>query len=105
MSYRVGPADQLPEGESLLVEAKDSGASEDIAVFHAEDGNFYALQDECTHEVASLSEGWIEGCEVECPLHSSSFDLRTGKVLCMPATKDARTYKVSVVDGNLELDI
>ncbi|WP_313811358.1 bifunctional 3-phenylpropionate/cinnamic acid dioxygenase ferredoxin subunit [Glutamicibacter sp.] len=105
MSYRVGPADQLPEGEGLLVEAKDSGAGEDIAVFHAEDGNFYALQDECTHEVASLSEGWVEGCEIECPMHAASFDLRSGKAMCLPATVDARTYKVSVVDGNLELDV
>ncbi|MGO2482867.1 bifunctional 3-phenylpropionate/cinnamic acid dioxygenase ferredoxin subunit, partial [Glutamicibacter ardleyensis] len=105
VSYKVGPADELPEGEALLVPASESGASEDIAVFHADDGNFYALQDECTHEVASLSDGWIEGCEVECPMHSSSFDMRTGKVQCMPATVDARTYKVAVVDGNLELDI
>ena len=105
MSFRVGPLDHDPEGESLLVEAKDSGASEDIAIFHAEDGNFYALQDECTHEVASLSDGWIEDCTVECPLHSSSFDLKTGKVLCMPATVDARTYKVNVVDGFLELEV
>lgn len=105
MSYRVCPADELPEGESLLVDSDDSGATEDIAIFHAEDGTFYALQDECTHEVASLSDGWIEGCEVECPIHSSSFDLRSGKALCMPATVDARTYKVNVVDGYLELDI
>lgn len=105
MSFRVGPVDLIPEGESLLVEAKGSGASEDIAIFHAEDGNFYALQDECTHEVASLSDGWIEDCTVECPLHSSSFDLKTGKVLCMPATVDARTYKVNVVDGFLELEV
>ena len=105
MSFRVGPVDLVPEGESQLVEAKDSGASEDIAIFHAEDGNFYALQDECTHEVASLSDGWIEDCTVECPLHSSSFDLKTGKVLCMPATVDARTYTVNVVDGILELEV
>lgn len=105
MSYQVGPADQLPEGEALLVSADESGASEDIAIFHAEDGNFYALQDECTHEVASLSDGWLEGCEVECPIHSSSFDLKTGKAMCMPATENARTYKVAVVDGTLELDI
>lgn len=103
MSYTVGPADMIPQGEALKVEASDSGASEDIAVFHAEDGNFYALQDECTHEVASLSEGWIEDCSVECPLHASSFDLKTGKVLCLPAYVDARTYKVEVVDGMLEL--
>ncbi|MCW4465681.1 bifunctional 3-phenylpropionate/cinnamic acid dioxygenase ferredoxin subunit [Glutamicibacter sp. MNS18] len=103
MSYTVGPAAQIPEGEALRVEAEQSGASEDIAIFHAEDGNFYALQDECTHEVASLSDGWIEDCEVECPLHASRFDLRTGKVLCLPAYVDARTYKVEVVDGMLEL--
>lgn len=105
MSFRVGPVDLIPEGESLLVEAKDSGAREDIAIFHAEDGNFYALQDECTHEVASLSDGWLEGCTIECPIHSSTFDLKTGKVQCMPATVDARTYKVNVVDGFLELEV
>lgn len=103
MSYTVGPATQIPEGEALKVEASQSGASEDIAIFHGEDGNFYALQDECTHEVASLSEGWIEGCEVECPIHASRFNLQTGKVLCLPAYVDARTYKVEVIDGMLEL--
>ncbi|UYQ76979.1 non-heme iron oxygenase ferredoxin subunit [Glutamicibacter sp. JL.03c] len=104
MSYRVGSAELVPQGESLLVSASDSGASEDIAIFHAEDGNFYALQDECPHEVASLSEGWIEDCSVECPLHSSTFDLKTGRVQCLPATVDARSYPVNVVDGFLELD-
>ncbi|WP_418907483.1 bifunctional 3-phenylpropionate/cinnamic acid dioxygenase ferredoxin subunit [Glutamicibacter endophyticus] len=105
MSYQVGPAEQIPEGEALLVDSSDSGAAEDIAIFHAEDGNFYALQDECTHETASLADGWIDGTEVECPLHSATFCLKTGKALCMPATVDARTYKVEVVDGQLELDI
>jgi len=42
---------------------------------------------------------------VECPIHSSTFDLKTGRVQCMPATVDARTYTVNVVDGVLELDI
>ncbi|WP_404287071.1 non-heme iron oxygenase ferredoxin subunit [Glutamicibacter arilaitensis] len=105
MSYQVGPAEQISRGDALLVPASESGASEDIAIFHAGDGNFYALQDECPHEIASLSDGWIEGCEVECPLHASTFDLKSGKVQCLPATEDARTYKVEVVDGNLELDI
>lgn len=103
VKYTVGPASDLAQGEALKVEASDSGASEDIAIFHAEDGSFYALQDECTHEVASLSEGWIEGCEVECPIHASRFNLKTGKVLCLPAYVDARTYHVEVVDGMLEL--
>lgn len=50
-----------------------------------------------------LAEGWIEGEEVECPLHSSSFSLRTGKVTCLPATVDARTHKVEVRDGQIVL--
>lgn len=105
MSYTVGPTSLIPAGEALKVEASDSGASEDIAIFHTEAGEFYALQDECTHEVASLSEGWLEDCEVECPVHASRFSLKTGKVLCLPAYVDARTYKVEVVDGMLELHV
>ena len=49
-----------------------------IAVFN-EDGEFFAIDDTCTHQDASLADGWLEGCAVECPLHASCFDLRTGR--------------------------
>ena len=99
----VGSPDEIEEGTARVVEPEDSGFDEPIAVFHTESGCFFALNDTCTHEEASLAEGWIEGDTVECPLHSSSFDLRTGKVLCLPATVDALTHKVAVEEGRVVL--
>jgi len=62
-------------------------------------GTFYCIDDTCSHEDASLSEGWIdEGC-VECPLHESRFDLCTGKPDIPPARRPVNTYPVEVVDG------
>jgi 3-phenylpropionate/trans-cinnamate dioxygenase ferredoxin subunit len=99
----VGSPDEIEEGTARVVEPEESGFDQPIAVFHTETGCFFALNDICTHEEASLAEGWIEGDTVECPLHSSSFDLRSGKVLGLPATEDARTHRVEVEDGRIVL--
>ncbi|WP_120005626.1 non-heme iron oxygenase ferredoxin subunit [Nesterenkonia muleiensis] len=99
----VGSIDDIEEGEAQVVEAEQTGTGEAIAVFHAEDGNFYALDDNCTHETASLGDGWVEGTEVECPVHSAKFCLLSGEALCMPATIAARTHKVEVVDDQVLL--
>lgn len=93
----------IPEGEAVVVAAEDNETGKDIAVFHAEDGEFYALDDNCTHETASLADGWIEGDRVECPLHATEFCLRTGKVMSLPATESTFTHKVEVVDGRVLL--
>jgi nitrite reductase/ring-hydroxylating ferredoxin subunit len=63
------------------------------------DGDIYAVNDICTHSEVSLSEGDIEGCAIECWLHGSSFDLRTGARSGPPATADLQTYKV-VIEEN-----
>ncbi|MFC0582403.1 bifunctional 3-phenylpropionate/cinnamic acid dioxygenase ferredoxin subunit [Micrococcoides hystricis] len=99
----VGSVDEIDEGDAIVVDKEQTGAEDDIAIFHAEDGNFYALNDTCTHETASLADGWIEGTEVECPVHSAKFCLKAGTALCMPATIDAKTHKVEVVDGEVHL--
>lgn len=99
----VGSAEDIPQGEARLVSANENGTDDDITVFHADDDNFYALNDECTHETASLADGWIEGTEVECPLHAATFCLKTGAALTLPATVDARTHRVEVVDGQVLL--
>jgi len=99
----VGSVDDIDEEEAKVIPGEDNGTGRDIAVFHAEDGNFYALDDECTHETASLADGWIEGTEVECPVHTARFCLKAGTALCMPATEDARTHKVEVRDGQIFL--
>ena len=69
-----------------------------IAVFNA-DGDLYAIDDTCTHQDASLADGYLEDCSVECPLHASTFDLRTGKPSGPPAKTPVRTHAVEVRDG------
>lgn len=85
--------DELPEGESVRIVADLP-----IAVFNA-DGELYAVDDTCSHQDASLSDGFLEGCFVECPLHAALFDLRTGMPSCLPAKRPIRTHPVSVQGG------
>jgi 3-phenylpropionate/trans-cinnamate dioxygenase ferredoxin component len=92
--FRVAAAGELPV-ESL--KRVDAGGVP-VCLAHAEDGNFYALNDICTHEEFYLSEGELWGMDVECPQHGSRFNLATGKVTGLPAVIPARTYPVSV-DG------
>jgi 3-phenylpropionate/trans-cinnamate dioxygenase ferredoxin subunit len=75
-----------------------------IAIFNV-DGSYYAIDDTCTHETFSLAEGYLDGPQVECPLHYAKFDLRTGEALCLPATVDVRTYPVKAEDGHVLVDI
>lgn len=92
--------EDLPEGESVRIETTPP-----IAVFRTEDGELYAIDDTCTHQDASLSEGWLEGCLVECPLHAASFDLRTGLPTCLPARRAVRTHRVTVDDGTVHVHL
>lgn len=76
-----------------------------VAVVHAEDGAFYAIYDECSHEAVPLSEGEVEGCTLECWLHGSRFDLRTGKPISPPATAPVPVYPVEIRDGQVFVDL
>lgn len=67
------------------------------------DGEIFAIDDTCTHEEASLSEGELFGDVVECPLHGAAFNVRTGAVESFPATRAVRTYAVRIVDGAVQL--
>jgi 3-phenylpropionate/trans-cinnamate dioxygenase ferredoxin subunit len=72
-----------------------------IAVFNVA-GDFYAVDDTCTHQDASLADGFVEDdCTVECPLHASCFDLRTGLPSGPPAKIAVRTHTVVVQDGTI----
>jgi 3-phenylpropionate/trans-cinnamate dioxygenase ferredoxin subunit len=86
----------LPEGEAV----RWAGPTP-IAVFHLA-GEFYAIDDTCTHQDASLADGYLEDdCTVECPLHASCFDLRTGQPSGPPAKAAVRTHTVLVQDGTI----
>jgi len=63
----------------------------------------YATQDRCPHGNASLSEGYIEDCLIECPLHQGLFDIETGKPKGPPVTTDLKCYEVKVNDGTVYL--
>lgn len=71
-----------------------------LALFNV-DGEFYAIDDTCSHAKASLSEGDVDPdtCAVECPFHISQFDLRTGRPRSLPASKPVRTHTVQIRDG------
>ncbi|MFG1924062.1 non-heme iron oxygenase ferredoxin subunit [Cryptosporangium sp. NPDC048952] len=62
-------------------------------------GEFFAIRDECSHAIVPLSEGDVEDCAIECWLHGSRFDLRSGKPTGLPATKPVPVYPVRV-DGD-----
>jgi len=93
----VGSVDDIPLGEAVRVESGLGGAGP-IAVFNV-DGELFAIDDTCTHQDASLADGWVEGCAVECPLHAACFDLRTGMPSGPPAKLPVRTHEVVVDDG------
>ncbi|MCQ4079582.1 bifunctional 3-phenylpropionate/cinnamic acid dioxygenase ferredoxin subunit [Streptomyces sp. RB6PN25] len=98
MLIPVCPLADLPRGEAFRLELDPP-----VAVFHTEDGDILAIDDTCTHQDASLADGWLEGCQVECPLHSSAFDLRTGAPSAPPARLPVRTHRVVVKDGTVHV--
>jgi 3-phenylpropionate/trans-cinnamate dioxygenase ferredoxin component len=76
----------------------------DVAVVHTGD-DWYAVADECSHAAIPLSEGEVEGCEIECWLHGSRFDLRTGKPSGPPATDPVPVYAVQVDGDDVLVDV
>ena len=90
--------DDLASGEARRFDV--SGLR--IALVRIDDA-FFAVDDECSHEDYSLSEGevWAAECEIECPRHGSMFDLRTGKPCSLPATQPVAVYEVKVEDGTV----
>ena len=70
------------------------------------DGEFFAVDDTCTHSGASLSEGELNGCVVTCGWHKAEFDCKTGKLAKFPAKiRDLGTYKVSVESDNVFVEM
>ncbi|AWK74054.1 bifunctional 3-phenylpropionate/cinnamic acid dioxygenase ferredoxin subunit [Rhodococcus sp. NPDC019627] len=96
----VCPLASLPRGDARRVDT-----SPPIAVFHTDDGEVFAIDDTCSHQDASLADGWLEGCEVECPLHASKFNLRSGAVDAPPAKLPVRTHEVLIKDEVIYVEV
>ena len=98
--HKVATIQDLPPGSVRTVGI----AGRSIAIFNV-DGTFYAIDNDCTHDGAPLSEGVVvDGCVV-CPWHAAEFDLATGKALTPPAVQDVRCYKVSLSSEAVCLEI
>lgn len=100
-SHRVAGVDEIAEGSLLRVEVDGTP----ICLAHLRDGAFAAIDDICTHEEQSLSDGDLEGCHVECPAHGSRFDLRTGQASGFPAEEPTTIYRVTVHGGDVLVEI
>ena len=96
----IAPASELPNGERLFVEVADRP----IVIFNIA-GQLFAIGDVCTHDDGPLGDGDLEGYNIVCPRHGAEFDVRTGKVMQMPAVVDIPAYPVQVRDGNIFIGI
>lgn len=92
------PADDLPNDDVLGIEV----AGRDIAI-HTVGDAVYATDNLCTHGAARLCVGFLDGYQIECPLHQGKFDVRSGEPLSGPVTEPLRTYAVKVEDGRVYL--
>jgi 3-phenylpropionate/trans-cinnamate dioxygenase ferredoxin component len=91
---RAAGRDELADESAKRVLVGDAA----VALVHS-GGKYYAVDDCCTHEEASLSEGYVECGQIECPRHGALFDLSSGAVLSLPATRPLKTWAVKL-DGD-----
>ena len=91
---------EVPADDVLPVKVKDQPLA--VCAF---EGRYFVFPDRCTHEDVALSNGFLEGCEIECPLHGSRFDIRTGKCLTPPADQDMATFETRVDDGTVYVNL
>ena len=98
----VCPVEELPPGEVKIVHAGELS----VGVYNL-GGEFYALEDRCSHDDGPLCEGDFdleEGVAI-CPRHGANIDIRTGKALTLPAVFPVETFPVSVEDGVVRVDL
>ena len=91
---KVAAASDVPEDGTLLVNL----GAEPVCLYNLA-GKIFATHDVCTHGQASLADGFIEGEEIECPLHQGKFHIPSGKATGAPCTQGIRTYAVKIENG------
>ena len=94
----VAKTSEIPVGQVKPVQAQGKS----LLICHPVEG-FFAVDDTCTHDDGPLADGWLDGAAIECPRHGARFDVRTGKVLCLPAALPISTYDVKVEDDEIKV--
>ena len=96
---KVARAHEIPPGQKKIVEVDGV-----LVVLVNLDGEFYAVEDVCTHDGGPLGEGELEGHELICPRHGARFDVRTGDALTLPAFEPVPTYEVRLENGDVMVE-
>ncbi len=93
-------ADLLPVDDVIGVQVQ----GRDVALYTVGDA-LYATDNICTHGHARLCDGFLDGHEIECPLHQGKFDVRNGQPRCEPATEPLRSYPVRIEGGRVFVQV
>jgi 3-phenylpropionate/trans-cinnamate dioxygenase ferredoxin subunit len=96
--YEIAAVGDLPNGERLFVEIGEYY----LVVFNIA-GQYFAIEDLCSHDDGPLGDGDLEDHEIICPRHGARFDVQTGKALTLPAVEDIPAYPVRVVADKIEV--
>ena len=93
---RVAAVGDVPPGGRMYIDFEE----ESVILLNV-GGEFYCVADLCSHDDGPLEDGALAGFEIECPRHGARFDVRTGKALCLPATRPIPRFEVKVEDGDI----
>ena len=96
--FKVAAAADIPDGSMKVV-------FDNLVVVARVDGHFHAFGNVCPHAAGPIGEGFLDGCEVECPWHTALWDITTGKALNELATADIPLFEVRVINGDVEIKL
>ena len=96
----IANVSDLPPGERMFVEIDDKS----MVVFNLA-GQYYAIDDVCSHDGGPVGDGELDGMEIVCPRHGARFDIRTGRVLSLPAVEDISAYPVQIVKDEIQIGL
>ena len=96
----VASVEELSEGGRLFIEIDE----QPIMIIKI-NGEYYAIADVCSHDDGPVGEGNLEGYEIICPRHGARFDIRTGRVIALPAFVDIPAYPIRINGGQIEIGI
>ncbi len=96
---KVAKASELAPGKGIAVQV----GAERVALFNC-DGAFHAIGDVCPHRGGPLSDGQLDGTNVQCPWHGALFDLCTGKRVAGPSPRDVTSYAVRITGDDVEIE-
>lgn len=98
--YQTIATDAVPMGEARVVYAGDRS----LAVCNV-GGEFFVIDNRCTHDNGPLGEGKLDGDQIECPRHGARFDVRSGRATRLPAVRPVMAYPVHIENGIVSVDL